>query len=283
MWKYKNQIKLRWLAFILGLISLVVFLLIVNYDTPITRISMKTYLAKAQVSFEYLPFWGYIIVIIASITLLLIGVPSACILIPLILLKSCTFAFVVTTACQIVATLLGMWLSSNTEPAGISETLKNKIEANKESYQSFAFWSRIYYNIPLRTIDRYTALVHNEEKGFLGALAAAGTAILIRTVIPAMLLKHIIDQFTLLAPNPALEADKLLIWGSILIVYTLAPKMPEIMICPEKVKTVILEIETPTLPSSKEKLLAEAEAKAKTAEEEAKAKAAETGKKGNSR
>ena len=277
MWKYKNQIKLRWIAFILGLIILGLFLLIVNYDTPITKISMKTYLAKAQVSFEYLPFWGYIIVILASITLLLVGVPSACILIPLILLKSCTFAFVVTTACQIVATLLGMWLSSNTEPTGISEILKNKIENNKESYQSFAFWSRIYYNIPLRTIDRYTGLVHNEEKGFMGALAAAGTAILIRTVIPAMLLKHIIDQFTLLAPNPALEADKLLIWGSILIVYTLAPKMPEIMICPEKVKTVILEIETPTLPSSKERLLAEAEAKAKAAEEEAKAKAAEAG------
>lgn len=272
MWKYKNQIKLRWIAFILGLVTLVLFLLIVNYDMPITKVSMKIFLSKAQVGFEYLNFTSYIIIIMAIIWLLLLGIPSACILIPLILLKSCTFAFVVTTACQIVATLIAMWLSSNTEPTGISEILKNKIENNKESYQSFAFWSRIYYNIPLRTIDRYTGLVHNEEKGFMGALAAAGTAILIRTVIPAMLLKHIIDQFTLLAPNPALEADKLLIWGSILIVYTLVPKMPEIMICPAKVKSVILEIESPTLPSSKDKLREEAEAKAKQAEAEAASK-----------
>lgn len=278
MWKYKNQIKLRWIAFILGLVTLVLFLLIVNYDMPITKVSMKIFLSKAQVGFEYLNFTSYIIIIMAIICLLLLGIPSACILIPLILLKSCTFAFVVTTACQIVATLIAMWISSYTNPEGISELLQEKIESNKENYQTFAFWARIYYNIPLRTIDRFTSLVHNEDKAYIGSLVAAGTAILIRTVIPAMLLKHIFDQFTLLSPNPAQETEKLLTWGIVLIVYTLIPKIPEIMICPAKVKSVILEIESPTLPSSKDKLREEAEAKAKQAEAEAASKKLQAGK-----
>ena len=69
---------------------------------------------------------------------------------------------------------------------------------------------------------------------------------MIRICIPTLLLKHAVDQFTVLEPNPELEHTKLIVWAIILIIYTIIPKVPELMICPKKVKKVILEIESPS-------------------------------------
>ncbi len=246
MWKYINQIKIRWASVILFFIILVFSLFLLKNELTFSQTGMKVLLTRLQVSFENLPIWYYGIIIIASIIILLIGTPSACILFPLMLLKNCTFAFIVTTFCQITATLLAMWISYKKTPILISDNLKKKIEDNRESYQDFAFWSRIYYNIPLRTIDSLTPIVHDNKEGLYNSLIAASCSIMIRLCIPSLLIKHIIDQFTVLEPNPELEYTKLLIWGSILIIYTVLPKVPELMICPNKVKKVILEIENST-------------------------------------
>ncbi len=246
MWKYSNQIKIRWLSFIVGLIILALLFFIYRNDFSFSQTGMKVLLGRFQVSFENLPIWNYVLFIIISIALMIIGVPSVYVVIPFMLLKNCTYAYIIAVACQITASLLSMWISYKSTPVIVSDILKEKLEANKDTFQSFAFWSRLYYNIPLRTVDNLTPLVHNNEHSFYNSLIAASCAIMIRICIPTMLLKHVIEQFTLLEPNPELEYNKLLIWGTVLIAYTVIPKIPELMICPKIVKKVIFEIESPT-------------------------------------
>lgn len=244
MWTYKSQIILRWISFILGVILLAVFLASISENDSLTQTGLKILLTKYQIWFEALPVWSYLTIILASILLLFAGIPTVCIVFPLLLLKGCTFAFIVGASCQIVTTLLAMWISYKREPVIVSPSLSKSLSENQSDFQSFAFWSRVYYNIPLRTIDRLTPLVHNDKEALFSSLIAASSAILIRICIPTLLLKYIIDQFTLLAHNPTLSSEKLIFWAIVLITYTLLPKMPEVMICPDKVKKVIFELES---------------------------------------
>ena len=246
MWKYANQIKIRWASFILGLIVVGLFLVYFRNDISFTQTGMKVFLTRVQVGFENLSILHYAAIIMGSILLLLVGVPSVCVVLPLMLMVNGTFAYVVACICQIVSSLFAMWISYKSSPLVLSEELEKKLLDNKDNYQSFAFWSRLYFNIPLRTIDRLTPNVHNNEFIFLGSLIPAASAIMIRICIPTMLIKHIVDQFTLLEPNPELEYTKFFVWAIVFIVYTLIPKVPELMICPKKVKKVIYEIESPT-------------------------------------
>ena len=246
MWKYSNQIRIRWLSFIVGLMILALILLVFRNEISFSQTGIKIFLGRYQVLFENLPVWYYAIMILASIGLMYIGIPSVCIVLPLMLLKNCTFAYIVAIICQFTACLLAMWQSYKSTPITVSENLKKHLEANKTSFQSFAFWSRLYYNIPLRTVDQLTPLVHNNEQCFYNSLIPAASSIMIRICIPTLLLKHVVDQFTVLEPNPELEHTKLIIWAIVLIVYTVIPKVPELMICPKKVKKVIQEIENPT-------------------------------------
>ena len=246
MWKYSNQIKIRWLSFIVGLMLIALIALIFRNEVFYSQTGMKVFLGRFQLMFENLPIWTYIVIVFISIGLMYIGVPSVCIVLPLMLLKNCTFAYIVAVLFQFTACLLSMWMSYKTTPVIITDILKKKLEANKDSFESFAFWSRLYYNIPLRTIDQLTPLVHNNEHCFYNSLLPAASAIMIRICIPTLLLKHVVDQFTVLEPNPELEHTKLLIWAIVLIVYTVIPKVPELMPCPKKVKKVILEIESPS-------------------------------------
>ena len=246
MWKYSNQIKIRWLSFIVGLMLIALIVLLFRNEIIYSQTGMKVFLGRFQLWFENFPIWVYAIIVLANIVIMYIGVPSVAIVLPLMLLKNCTFAYIIAVICQFTACLLAMWQSYKSTPAVITEELKKKLEANKDSFQSFAFWSRLYYNIPLRTIDQLTPLVHNNEECFYNSLIPAGSAIMIRICIPTLLLKHVVDQFTVLEPNPELEHTKLIIWAIVLIAYTVIPKVPELMPCPKKVKKVIFEIESPT-------------------------------------
>lgn len=270
MWKYRNQIKLRWVTFGLGLIALILIYFIYFGDEAVTKIGIKALLTRVQTNFEMLPLWSYAVMILTAILILLAGAPSICIIFPLILVKNTTFAFIVVAACQTLASLIAMWIAHNSTNIEISDVLKDKLENNKEDFQGFAFWSRLYYNIPLRTIDWLSPLVHNKSEAFYNSLIAAASSIMIRICIPTLLAKHAIYQFTLLEPNPELAYTKFLIWGTVLIVYTLMPKVPELMPCPDRVKKVILELETPTLPSNRDKLMEEAPKEGKIAEEKSK-------------
>ena len=246
MWKYSNQIKIRWASFIIGLMLIALIVLIYRNEIIYSQTGMKVFLGRFQLWFENLPIWFYAVIVFASIGIMYAGVPTVAVVLPLMLLKNCTFAYIIAAICQFAACLLAMWQSYKSTPVIISDILKKKLESNKESFQSFAFWSRLYYNIPLRTIDQLTPLVHNNEECFYNSLVPAGSAIMIRICIPTLLLKHIVDQFTVLEPNPELEHTKLIIWAIVLIVYTVIPKVPELMICPKKVKKVIQELERPT-------------------------------------
>jgi hypothetical protein len=230
MWKYTNQIKIRWITFILGIIIISLFFVIFNKDIFHTQAGMKVFLTRIQVGFEALPIWSYLVVILISIFLLFLGVPSIFILIPLMLLKNATFAFICTCLCQFVSSLLAMWISYKTNPSWVSEKLNAKLIDNQDTYLYFAFWSRLYYNIPLRTVDQLTPYVHNKENSFYYSLVPAACAIMIRICIQTLLVKHIVDQFTLLAPNPDLEYKKFFIWSIVLLIYTILPKVPELMI-----------------------------------------------------
>ena len=247
MWKYSNQIKIRWLSFIVGLVLIAIIALVFRNEIIYSQTGIKVFLGRFQILFENLPIWVYAIIVLASIGIMYLGIPSVCIVLPLMLLKNCTFAYIIAIICQFTACLLAMWQSYKSTPAVISEELKKKLEANKDSFQSFAFWSRLYYNIPIRTIDQLTPLVHNNDECFYNSLIPAASAIMIRICIPTLLLKHIVDQFTVLEPNPELEHTKLIIWAIVLIIYTVIPKVPELMPCPKKVKKVIFEIENPTV------------------------------------
>ncbi|MBR4571606.1 MAG: hypothetical protein IKO19_13185 [Candidatus Riflebacteria bacterium] len=246
MWKYSNQIKIRWLSFIVGLMLIALIILFFRNEIIFSQTGIKVFLGRFQILFENLPIWIYALIVLVSIGIMYAGLPSVCVVLPLMLLKNCTFAYIIAIICQFTASLLAMWQSYKSTPAVIPEELKKKLEANKDSFQSFAFWSRLYYNIPLRTIDQLTPLIHNNEECFYNSLIPAASAIMIRICIPTLLLKHIIDQFTVLEPNPELEHTKLIIWGIVLIIYTVIPKVPELMICPKKVKKVIFEIESPS-------------------------------------
>ena len=246
MWKYSNQIKIRGASFIIGLMLIALIVLIYRNEIIYSQTGMKVFLGRFQLWFENLPIWFYAVIVFASIGIMYAGVPTVAVVLPLMLLKNCTFAYIIAAICQFAACLLAMWQSYKSTPVIISDILKKKLESNKESFQSFAFWSRLYYNIPLRTIDQLTPLVHNNEECFYNSLVPAGSAIMIRICIPTLLLKHIVDQFTVLEPNPELEHTKLIIWAIVLIVYTVIPKVPELMICPKKVKKVIQELESPT-------------------------------------
>ena len=178
---------------------------------------------------------------------MLIGIPSLFIALPLMIVKNTTFVFVVTALCQFIATLIAMWLSYKTSFTDLPDNLKERVEVNKEKYQKFAFWSRLFYNIPLRTIDSLTPLIHDNQKTFCSSLIPAASGIMIRICIPILFIKFILAQFTILEPNPALEHSKLFIWTIVLITYTIITKVPELRIGPKDVKNVIIEIEAPSM------------------------------------
>ena len=261
MWNYKTQIRIRWISFVIGLILLGLMIFLVSQNGGTSKTQFKICLTQYQVEFENLPIWVYPVEFIVTVGLMLLGVPSICFVIPLLLLKNTTFAFIYAAACQITASFIAMYNSYKADPLIVSDFMSKKLKDNEENFQSFAFWSRLYYNIPLRTVDRITPLVHNSELGLYNSLIAASCGILIRICIPTLLTKYIINYFTLLEPNPASETNNLLIWASVLIVYTILPKMPELMICPDKVKKVIVEFESPSVPkiSGKEQLREEME------------------------
>ena len=260
MWKYKRQIQIRWISFFIGLLILGLVSYWLSKEVAFSPAGIKVLLTRAQVEFEMMPFWVYPLAFIVTVGLMLLGIPSIYFVIPVLLLKSCTFAFLWVVACQMVACFIAMEISYKIEPLEVTELLAKKLSYNETNFQSFAFWARVYYNIPLRTVDRITPLVHNSETGLYNSLIAAASAILIRICIPTLLVKYAIDFFTFLEPNPELERSKLLLWATVLIIYTVLPKAPELLPGPKRVKMVIKEMEFPSeapAVDSKQKLLEE--------------------------
>lgn len=248
MWKYNRQIVIRWLSFIVSIAILSWLAFTLNSENPelFTKAGLKTEITRISVNADLAPIWLLPTIFASTALLMLTGLPSIVFFGLLLILKGFPIALAITYFCQLIATFISMMLANRSyRAAKLPAQLIELLKATQNNYQSFAFWSRLYYSFPLRTIDSLTPMVHPESRPLFESLMPAAPAIFIRMLIPALWLESLTVVLSNFSPDPAMDATRLLLWSSALIAYTMIPRVPELFICPEKVKKILLKIESP--------------------------------------
>lgn len=129
----------------------------------------------------------------------------------------------------------------------ISPSLKSLLWQNQDVFMSFAFWARIYFAFPLRTVDYLTPMIQPDEKQLGSTLAPAAAAIFVRMLLPTLWLQSLLTLAVNLSPHPSTDVSMFLLWSSALVVYTMIPRIPELFVCPESIKPVLAQIESPAI------------------------------------
>lgn len=253
MWSYNKQIIVRWLAFALGIIALaIIFSTLAGANpTNLTQIGIKEAFTKLSVSLEFMPFhvWP---AIFALITLaFLLGTPSILIFGTMLPLIGFFSSFLVVWLCQIFTTIIAtLWAWRKVDQSKLQPQLLAILHKNRNSYISFAFWSRIYYAFPLRTVDMLTPQIHPDDEPLLATIGPAAAAILLRLVIPALWFESLLKLIQNFSADPGGDSAKFLLWSSALVAYTMIPRVPELFICPKALQPVLEAIESqPNIPA----------------------------------
>lgn len=245
MWHYKKQIKIRWLAFLIGAILFFSFLYFWGNGTFgfFSQENFKSAVTAISVTINYSPFWVFGVCALLIFIAAIVGVPSILIYAFLLVTYNSYIAFLLCFVCQFFVTYFSMGLSYKSyKKENYEDDFRENLESVQKNFASFAFWSRLYYVFPLRTVDSYTPMVHPEKTPLFAALPLAGFAIFLRMLIPVIWLNTLYYWFTDFAADPAILERNILFWTSVLIVYTVIPRAPELIICPENFKTTFFKI-----------------------------------------
>lgn len=211
-----------------------------------TKTGIKNFLTDLAISAEFLPWWSYILFPCVAFLLLAFGVPSIFLFATVLVLKGFYPAFFLTWSAQLLVSICALaWSGWRKKPA--SQTpIEIRLRTLSSSFWSFAFWSRVYYAFPLRTIDSFTPVVHSEGQSIKSILSAIAPAIAIRILLPSLWLDSIFTMATSLGNNPSADLTRMLLWSSAIVVYTLIPRVPELFICPDSIKETLFCVEEPS-------------------------------------
>ncbi len=251
MWKYNRQILVRYLSFLAGMVLAGYLLLNAagSQETLLTRSGLKNALTELAVACELLPWFHSLGLLALAIILILAGVPSIIVFTPLLITKGFVAAYILTLAGQTGASFISILLAFRRfRPSG--SKLEFKLTGLTDRFREFAFWSRIYYAFPLRTIDSMTPALHPENQPLHTIMPRIFSAIAIRMLIPSLWINSFIQLLTSLNHNPDGDARSLLIWTSALVVYTLIPRVPELFICPADIREALFIVESPSSESA---------------------------------
>lgn len=261
MWKYSNQIKLRWLSFLLTAILLIAAVWQISglRSEILTQSGLKAELTRLSVTAEFLPLWIWPLVFFLITILMLLGVPSLICFAGLMIAPGFYSAFIITFLCQLFVTRISIhraWKIADSEQyqKSINPALKAMLWQNQNSFKSFAFWARVYFAFPLRTVDYLTPMIQPDEKQLKSTLAPAGAAIFLRMLIPTLWLHSLLKLVASLTPDPTANTTMFLLWSSALVAYTIIPRVPELFICSEHIKPVLTQIESQTKPVKKQSI-----------------------------
>jgi predicted membrane protein len=258
MWKYTDQLTVRWLSFVLAIVLLAGLLWHISDTNPeiLTRAGIKAELTKLSVEAEFQPVWVWPAAFFVITLLLLAGVPSLICFAGLLPILGFYLAFIVTFLCQVFVTRISVhraWKSADSDKyqKSISPGLKSLLWQNQDKFISFAFWARVYFAYPLRTIDYLTPMIQPDELQLRKTLMPAAQAILLRMLVPTLWLNSLLILIKNLTPDPAADVSRFLLWSSALIAYTMIPRIPELFIGPEAIKGILRKIETPLAKQQK--------------------------------
>ena len=247
MWKYNRQILVRYLSFLAGT-AIAGYLLVMaagSQEALLTRSGLKNTLTELAVACELLPWTHSLGLLTLALFLIMAGVPSVIVFTPLLITKGFLAAYILTLAGQTGASFISILLAFRRfRPAG--SELEFKLTALTDRFREFAFWSRIYYAFPLRTIDSMTPVLHPEDQPIHTIMPRIFFAIAIRMLIPSLWVNSLIQLLTSLNYNPEGDAKSLLIWTSALVVYTIIPRVPELFICPADIRETLFILEKPS-------------------------------------
>ena len=246
MWKYNRQINIRWFSFITGVIILLYLAFFVSSGATqlFSQVALKAELTKIQIAAEFAPIWLWPAGFVVIILLMLAGVPSVIFFTLLSLTSGFLIACILTFFAQFIATFIAMrrsWKAQTIDT--VSPQLEELLQETTKEFASFAFWSRVYYSCPLRSIDALTAHVHPQEQPLYQSLIPAGAALIVRMTIPIFWVDSLINLLTNVSPDPSSAETQMLFWSSALIVYTMMPRIPELFICPANTRKVLLALE----------------------------------------
>ncbi len=251
MWNYHRQIMIRYAGFLVGLLLLAGLYLLAGDRQPdlTSKTSIKSCLTDLAVSAELQPWWSYLLFIGGALLVMATGVPSITIFTSILLVKGFYPAFIFTWLAQTIVSLLLI------RRAYRKKTINNTVLARKipnldKSAGSFAFWSRIYYEFPLRTIDSITPIVQPAGFSIIESLRVIMPAIGIRLLIPSLWMNSFLVMISSLDYNTAGDINAFLLWSSALVVYTMIPRIPELFFCPREVRPILYAIEE-TSPDDK--------------------------------
>ncbi|MDD3001142.1 MAG: hypothetical protein PHF29_05250 [Candidatus Riflebacteria bacterium] len=253
MWKYKKQIKIRWLAFFIGSFLFFCFLYFCGNggDSLLSQENFKSAVTSFSVNINYSPVWVLGICALLVLVATIVGIPSILIYAFLLIAFNCYIAFLLCFICQFFVTYFSMGLSFKLyKKENYEDDFRENLESVQEKFASFAFWSRVYYVFPLRTIDSFTPMIHPQKTSLSASLPQIAFAILLRMLIPVLWLNALYSWFSDFGADPAQIERNILFWTSVLIVYTVIPRAPELIICPEEFKKIFFKI-TPYSVSKK--------------------------------
>ncbi len=252
MWKYSSQITVRWLYFVSSALVLAVLLWQLSGSNPelLTQTGLKAELTRLSVIAEFQPLWVWPLVFFVVTLAMLTGIPS---LLPfgcLMVFSGFYPAFIITFLCQVFVTRICIhraWkiADSDSYQKSLRPALKSLLWQNQENFMKFAFWGRVYYAYPLRTIDYLTPMIQPDEKHLGSTLFPAAAAIFLRMLIPASWLHSLVRLSVNVTPDPAGDVSTFLLWSSALVAYTMIPRIPEFFICPDSVKPILAQIDKP--------------------------------------
>ncbi len=251
MWKYNRQILVRYLSFLAGT-AIAVYLLVMiagSQEALLTRSGLKNTLTELAVACELLPWTHSLGLLTLALLLIMAGVPSIIVFTPLLITKGFLAAYILTLAGQTGASFISILLAFRRfRPAG--SELEFKLTGLTDRFREFAFWSRIYYAFPLRTIDSMTPVLHPENQPIHTIMPRIFFAIAIRMLIPSLWVNSLIQLLTSLSYNPEGDSKSLLLWTSALVVYTIIPRVPELFICPADIREALFIVENPSSGSA---------------------------------
>jgi len=250
MWKYSNQIAIRWVYFILAILGLAILTWLITGSNPelMTQAGLKAELTSISVQAEFQPLWVWPLLFFVVTILMLTGIPSLLPFAFLMIVSGFYPAFIITFLCQVFVTRIcihRVWKTADSDSyqKSVRPGLKSLLWQNQENFMKFAFWSRVYYAYPLRSIDYLTPMIQPDEKHLGSTLIPAAAAIFLRMLIPSLWLHALVRLAVNVAPNPAGDVSMFLLWSSALVAYTMIPRIPEFFLCNDAIRPILSEID----------------------------------------
>lgn len=245
MWKYKWQIRLRWLTFVILLIIMSVFVYnqLIYDSQSLARLGLKSLLTELAIEAEFFAQTAWLALFATAFVLAVTGTPSIVLFACFYILTSFWRAYIIIILIQFATSIFSIFIAKRrykkNSDSVIDDSLKIMPDKNVSAV-AFAFFSRVYFFVPLRTIDMLTPLVEasaSKTKLYLTILCS----IFIRLLIPSYWFSSLLRLISNISVNPQSDFNIFIYWSLILIIYTVIPKIPEVTPCPAKLKPFLAQ------------------------------------------